>query len=344
VPPLKIERIGLDDLVDERRALASRVGNVFATPEFLHTWWCHFGAGRQLELRAVTGSDGALAGVLPLYRWRPGALRFIGHGGGDALGPVATSEARDEVARAVRALPGLVVCEHVSPAWASAMGVEVVLEEGSPVLPVNEHESWDAYLGSRSSNFRQQVRSRTRRLERDYDVRVRLADESTLEGDLDTLFRLHRARWDRPSTFGSREAFHRDFARVGLERGWTRLMILEVEGTPAAAWYGFRFGDAGSYYQSGRDPARTADSVGLVLLAHTVRAAFEDGRAEYRFLRGDEPYKYRFADDRSHVVSGIAGRGAAPAAAGLRALRAGARRLRQFRQRARPAGGSRPAA
>ena len=46
------------------------------------------------------------------------------------------------------------------------------------------------------------------------------------------------------------------------------------------------------YYQSGYDPAWRSKSVGLVLLAHTVRDAFAEGLAEFDFLRGDEPYKY----------------------------------------------------
>jgi CelD/BcsL family acetyltransferase involved in cellulose biosynthesis len=33
----------------------------------------------------------------------------------------------------------------------------------------------------------------------------------------------------------------------------------------------------------------------MVLTAHTIKAAIEDGVDEYRFLRGGEQYKYRFA-------------------------------------------------
>ena len=341
---MKVERLGLDDRVDERRKLAETVNNVFATPEFHATWWRHFGGGRELRLSGIVDGDGRLAGVLPLYRWRAGVARFIGHGGGDELGPVAGDGDRDAVARAAADPGPLLVCEHLRPEWSTALGASVVLSEGSPVLRVAEHAGWDEYLSTRSSNFRQQVRSRTRKLEQAHDVRYRLADDSTLDADLDTLFRLHRARWQRPSTFGSREAFHREFARVALGRGWTRLVVLEIDDRPAAAWYGFRFGDVDSYYQSGRDPDFERESVGLVLLAHTIRAAFEDGRSEYRFLRGDEPYKGRFTDDDSYVVSSVAGTLAPAAAAGLRLSRAAARRLRRSRPTAPPQGAVRPGA
>ena len=90
-------------------------------------------------------------------------------------------------------------------------------------------------------------------------------------------------------------SFHREFARCAFERGWLRLWFLEIDGDPVAAWYGFRFGEAESYYQSGRDPAWDRSSVGLVLLAHTIREAMGDGMREYRLLRGGESYKDRFA-------------------------------------------------
>lgn len=330
----------LDSHVEERLALAEATDNVFATPDFHETWWKHFGAGRTPLLHGVFDDGGRLAGVLPLYRWRPGVARFMGHGGGDELGPAAREADRVAVAEALPKLAPLVVCEHLRPEWSGALGASPVIEEGSPVLPVAAFADWDAYLATRSSNFRQQVRARTKKLEQAHEVRYRLADEASLEADLDTLFRLHRARWQKPSTFGSREAFHRDFARVALGRGWTRLVVLELAGAPAAAWYGFRFGEVDSYYQSGRDPSLERESVGLVLLAHTIRAAFEDGRREYRFLRGDEPYKGRFTDDGSRVVSSVAGPLALPAASALRVTRAATRLLRRSRPTARRPGGS----
>ncbi len=62
-----------------------------------------------------------------------------------------------------------------------------------------------------------------------------------------------------------------------------------------------------------------------MLLAHTIRDCVEAGMGRYLFLRGDEPYKFRFAtsDPGLETValgSGVAGR------AGVAALQA-ARRL-----------------
>ncbi|MHB1836663.1 MAG: GNAT family N-acetyltransferase, partial [Solirubrobacteraceae bacterium] len=89
---------------------------------------------------------------------------------------------------------------------------------------------------------------------------------------------------------------------------------------------GFRFGDAEWYYQSGRDPRHDDEAVGFVLLAHTVRAAIEDGMREYRFLLGDEPYKLRFTsedpgDSTVLVPTGTLGRLVLGAAGARRAAR-----------------------
>jgi CelD/BcsL family acetyltransferase involved in cellulose biosynthesis len=63
-------------------------------------------------------------------------------------------------------------------------------------------------------------------------------------------------------------------------------------------------------------------SVGFVLLAHSIRAALDDGITEYRFLRGSEPFKYRFADadpglQTIGVAHGVRGQAAVAAMAAL---------------------------
>lgn len=313
---MRIESIEHEHLVDERRALAEASANVFATPEFHETWWTHFGRGKELRLYGVFDGD-RLAGVVPAYVWlrHPVRLiRFLGHGGGDDLGPVAAPVDRLHVAKAMgRVLRDATVIDHAAPEWARLLVGRPVVTEHSPVLLVSKYPGWDAYLATRTSNFRQTIRNRERRLARAHDVVYRLSDERTIARDLDILFRLHRERWgDAATTFGQREAFHRDFARLALSRDWARLVVLEVDGSPAAAWYGFRFGGVDSYYQSGRAAGYSRQSVGLVLLSHTIRTSFEAEQQQYRFLRGGEPYKFRFTEDDHIVQTVICGAGAYP--------------------------------
>jgi hypothetical protein len=112
---------------------------------------------------------------------------------------------------------------------------------------------------------------------------------------MDTLFELHAARWGHSAYADAHAGFHREFAALARDRGWLRLWFLEADGRTVAAWHGFRFAGVESYYQAGRDAAWEGPAVGSVLLAHSIRSALADGMREYRFLRGNEPFKYRFA-------------------------------------------------
>ena len=59
--------------------------------------------------------------------------------------------------------------------------------------------------------------------------------------------------------------------------------------------YGFRYGDKFYFYQSGFDPGYARQSVGLVALGLTIKAALEEGAMEYDLLHGDEEYKFLWA-------------------------------------------------
>jgi CelD/BcsL family acetyltransferase involved in cellulose biosynthesis len=209
-----------------------------------------------------------------------------------------------------------------------------VQRESSPVLPISGR-SWEEFLAGQSRNFREQAGRRARRLAREHSSSLRLIDApAELERALEALFSLHALRWrdgDSAAFSAELQAFHRDFAQTALARGWLRLWLLEIDEQPVAAWYGFRYGAAESFYQAGRDPAWDAWSVGFVLLVQTMKAAFEDGLQEYRLLRGGEDYKSRFATEdlglRSIVAAGSRiGKPAAALAARARMLPAPLRR------------------
>jgi CelD/BcsL family acetyltransferase involved in cellulose biosynthesis len=330
--PLTLERHEhFDALRDEWTALAERCGNPFSTWEWAATWWEHFGRDRPLLITACRRPDGTLAAILPLYLSSRGPLRlarFVGHGVGDVLGPVCAPDDAALAADGLRRLIAdnrrrwdLLLAERMpSDGFAELLQGQVLQEEANPRLPI-DGATWDEYLASCSSNMRGQIRNKRNRLERKLGASFRLTeDPDRLDDDLDTLVRLHHARWGEPRSFPEdRRAFHRDFAQRALERGWLRLWFLEVDNQAVAAWYGLRFGNIEWYYQSGRDPEWDRWSVGLTLLARTLQGAFDDGMSAYAFLRGDEGYKRRFATEDSGLktvglANGPIGAGAIAAA------------------------------
>jgi CelD/BcsL family acetyltransferase involved in cellulose biosynthesis len=317
---VEIRRVGaLEEVGDDWGRLAEASGNVFATPEWLTPWYRHFGADQEQRTYTVH-EDGRLIALLPLVLWRPArprVLRFAGYGPSDQMGPICAPADRAAAAAGLeRALAeggwDVLLAERLPRGLPLQRG-RVLQSEASPVLPIEG--SWDEYLAGKSSNFRQQVRRRERKLAKERELDYRLADDAArLDEDLETLFRLHDARWSAEGSGAlqdqRRAAFHREFARAALERGWLRLWLMELDGRVAAAWYGLRFAQRELYYQAGRDPDFEREAVGFVMLAHSIRAAFEDGMLEYDFLRGGEEYKDRFTDDDTVVETWAVGRGA----------------------------------
>jgi CelD/BcsL family acetyltransferase involved in cellulose biosynthesis len=221
--------------------------------------------------------------------------------------------------------------------WPQHLGMRFWRRESCPRL-VTPGGGWETYLRARSANFRQQLARRQRDLDAAGTTVFRLADIGSLDRDLDVLFALHRARWAGRNTDFVDTSFQREAAQEAATLGRLRLWLLELNGSPVAAWHGFHVGAVTSYYQAGRDPSIERLSVGLVLLAHTIRAAFEEGAAEYRFGRGGEPFKYRFTADDPELVSvalarGPVGRAALGTAGTARLARDSARLARDSARR-----------
>lgn len=302
--------------VDQRASwgrLALDSDNIFSTPDWAECWWRHYGVGSTPLPLMDRAQDPRV--MLPLVRSGRGLrqLRLVGHEQADQLGPVgdrgdwhraaALVEAarRDGVLGADVLLLQDQLAEHD---WWRPLGGVVVRRVAAPTVMVHPG-GWEAFLGGRSKNFRSQVKSRERRLIGAAEVRIRVATEETLIPDLTSFWRLHVERWDESAAFAqaTSRAFVEDFARVALERGWLRLRLLDVNGVPQAAQLNFRYGDTESCYQQGRNPAFDDRSVGFVLMCDTLRAAHVDALREFRFLRGAESYKYRFANVSQDVTT-----------------------------------------
>ena len=305
-----------DDLAPLRGdwcALAAQSDNVFATYEWLSTWWHHFGRGRQLLVTTVHDeASGRLVAILPLYvaATRPvRVVRLLGHGATDQLGPVCAVGDRDRARRALAELltgPALAgrrwdvaIADELPACDEPPSGARLLARYPTHVVSL-DGTTGDEWLAARSSKLRAQLARCGRSLDQLGIVSCRTTDDlARVDQDLDRLLDLHDRRWAGAGgsrSYAGREAFHHDIARTFLDRGWLRLRFLEIDGTAVAAVHSFRFEGVESHYQGGRDPAYDQHSVGLLLHRHAILACADEGVREYRFLRGDEDYKRRLAD------------------------------------------------
>ncbi|GAC1341235.1 MAG: GNAT family N-acetyltransferase [Myxococcales bacterium] len=309
---------------------SARAGCLFLGPEWLIPWWKHFGAGR--ELRAIALRDGAaLVGLLPLFaeRVRLGGvgaqrLAFLGDGatGCDYLDVLAApgreAQVLDEAVRALLALPwdtcdldgmlresasALSLAQRFPPVRAAVddspagrVVREAELRFICPTIPLlGTYEEFLQGLGRREN-----LRRREKWLARQPGFAItvaRMPEEAA--PDLERFLALHRARWAVEGGSDGlsderHEAFHRDAAAELARAGMLRLYTLWCARRPVASVYGVVQRKRFLYYQSGYDPLWASRSVGLVLLARTVKDAFAEGCEEFDFLRGDEAYKMQW--------------------------------------------------
>ncbi len=306
----------IDELESEWSSLALAAGNLFGTPDWVRAWHECFGNPNRLRLVSARDDGGRLLGLVPLVVDRRGPLRiarFAGYGVGDILGPVvdpsvpglARALLDESLERSVTDWD-VFVGERMREidGWGSDWGDTVVRAEANPMIDLTDWPDWEAFVRSRSKKLRQQIRRDQRVLANEHGMIIRrVAADDELPSALDELFRLHALRFGQQSSFVPHAAFHRCFAARALERGWLRLWTLEVDGSPVASRYDFSYANAYYAYNAGRDPTWARGSVGLVLRAHTMEAAFLEGVTDYRFLRGDEPYKKRFGTTDDRLVS-----------------------------------------
>jgi CelD/BcsL family acetyltransferase involved in cellulose biosynthesis len=309
---------------------ASDADTIFLTWEWLFTWWTLLAGRRRLAILALwSGRD--LMAVLPLalrppqpgrlaFTWR---REFLGSGsvGSDYLDLIVR---RGEEVRAIDTLVEALgrgrVTLDLGPVRATGAQVTHLAEAlqahgwtvaprvapASPFIPLRG-ESWETFVESLGPAHRANLRRRLRGLSRTGEMRFEEAtDDAARRLFLKHLIDLHlkrRGTLDGSEAFDHPDlvAFHERFSALALERGWLRLFLLTLDRRPVAAFYGFRYRDVFSFYQSGFDPDYGRLSVGLVAMGLTIRQALEEAAVEFDFLHGEESYKSLWTSHRREL-------------------------------------------
>lgn len=162
-------------------------------------------------------------------------------------------------------------------------------------------EDWERYLGGLTKSRRQALRYMDRSLRRRHAVTITDYNGDRIEAGWRHLVDLHQRRWTGSGGGAGAlsdpaiQRLHLRFAAELSKRDELWLTTLDLDGVPAAAWYGFTSGDTVYFYQCGRDPRWDKESVGQVLIAAMIRRAMERGFKRFDFLRGNDAYKQHWA-------------------------------------------------
>ncbi len=204
----------------------------------------------------------------------------------------------------------VLILSNLAPnAWAARRLCEAIAAHGYAVrrqalwaCPYLELcDDWECYLATLTPTRRQTLRRKERSLQRHHAVAITDYDGDRLDEGLRCLVTLHERRWAGEAGEGAFRdpgvrRLHCRFAAELAARRQLWLTTLDLDGEPAAAWYGFTSGDTVYFYQSGRDPRWDRESVGQVLMGAMIRRAIERGYRRFDFLRGEDAYKRQWTE------------------------------------------------
>lgn len=327
------------DLTGEWIAMESRgeVESIFQSQTWNDTWWNIYGEGKGLSL--WKGGNPGAEYLVPFYRISrtarriPGLkwseIRLIGTGESvctdypDVLGRredmphdllvqweaamLATGTEWDLAdLRDVRpdSRAGLLAYN-----WHGLTGNPMIVTARYPCPYVLLPETFEEYREKHlSRNTRSVVNNKWNRMNKDFKVDFLHTGNCT---DTDRLFGylvgLHQARWGGEKGGGNFSdpkylEFHKEMARRGNIDGTLFLGILLLDDKPVAANYGYIQRGAYYFYQSGLQSGYDRYSPGLVFFYKVIEELYRRDVRAVDFLRGDESYKFHFANRQIYTL------------------------------------------
>ena len=317
---------------DWNRLLQKSASHVpFLTFEYQQAWWQTRGGGEwpQSSQLAVVAAfrDDVLVGIAPLFHTenilgKP-ALMFIGAiEVSDFLDFIAQPEDLPEF---INGLLDFLLNEAQIPHW-ELLDLYNILA-GSPSLAIlrqqAEERGWthqqihlqpspvislpkdyDVYLASIDKKQRHEIRRKMRNVENSLVESDLYFTENpeTLREDVDSFIKMMAQDPNKRAflTEPMRQHIH-NIAQSAFDLGWLQLAFLTMDGNKAAAYLSFHFDNRLWLYNSAWEWEYRDYSPGWVLLAHLIKWAVDNNLAELDFMRGDEPYKYKFGGVDRHI-------------------------------------------
>lgn len=166
--------------------------------------------------------------------------------------------------------------------------------------------TWEDFLQVLSSNFRSQVRRFRKRIDSGENTRCRSLDPAEAEAFTHDLIRLNRSRMGHKGQVSSLEdpafrGFLIDAIPAMARSGLAWMDVVEKDGQTVGAALNLLHGQSIFYYMGGFDDSVKNLRPGTALFARAIERGIENGYTSYDFLRGAEPYKYKWGATDVHT-------------------------------------------
>jgi CelD/BcsL family acetyltransferase involved in cellulose biosynthesis len=299
----------------------SGANTVFLTFEWLCTWWCHFGTGKQLLI--VAAKDGErVVGLAPLMIAPREGFRQLTMIGGNTVEYKDFIISNDTDREFV--IGALVHSISRQKGW-DCFKMDGFREDSSNFLPLKAvlarskvsapqwretdvspyvaiHQPWESYWAGIKRDNRAQIERTMRRLTRENGPVTYHQPKNLEEVDhyMEELIKLHLARrkgvkqtysvFENPAMV----SFYKDLARQLYAQEWLSMPVCMVNGEIVAILFGFEYAGRFFAYMAGLDQSCSKYGVGKSMHTCLIKGAFARGLKEYDFLMGNEPYKFDF--------------------------------------------------
>jgi CelD/BcsL family acetyltransferase involved in cellulose biosynthesis len=310
----------------------SECSTIFLTPEYVLNWWKYFGDGGKLSVLMLF-EDNSLVGVAPLAISQSNSfglprriLRFVGSRQADHLDFYIEPDFRREGmtkifeyimtnlqwdvmdlldfpndSENVSLLRELLDSHHL------VYSIEPCTV--CPYLQIKDSD-WDAfYARKRSKSTRKDLLRRLRRLSELGHLEFRrYEDPADIEYVFPQLFAVYEKRWDKKNNSSAfidkkKRLFYKDMAVALSRRGKIDILTLELDGRVIAFTLSAFNNTQFTWLFTAHVPAFRKFFLGELILTHLLEDVFRPGSFhEFDFTRGDEPYKYKWAEgERSNL-------------------------------------------
>lgn len=295
--------------------------NIFLSWEWSSLWLKHFCRDHGLLILRIEDNE-EVVGIAPLMVRRGGIsssykpiVSFIGGDLADYSDFLILRDNREVVRTILDFLVkninwGIMVFDRISQSSPNLPHIKESLSElGYPsqvnvrsVSPcIRIENDWDNYYKKISKGLRQDIRTAHNKLKLVGEIEYEGYDENASKTLLNAFFEMHKKRQaDKvgKSIFeqGKNRIFFNELASVFNGLGWMDLSALKIDGRIISAVFAFKYREVFFYWIPVFDPEFLKYSPAKVHVQMLLKKCFDQGFEEFDLMRGDESYKFKWAN------------------------------------------------